>query len=88
LGHNMLMDLMIWYDKFYRPLPGRKYWLLCLPGNLIIWCQWCLWSVSLTLSVLRPLAAIVLRHFSGNFTRILIYAMKNWKGLWYFFSLL
>jgi hypothetical protein len=25
LGHNMLMDLMIWYDKFYRPLPGRKY---------------------------------------------------------------
>jgi hypothetical protein len=35
----------------------------------------------LTLSVLRPLAAIVLGHFSGNFTRVLIHAIKNSKGL-------
>jgi hypothetical protein len=38
-------------------------------------------NVCLTLSVLRPLAAIVLGHFSGNFTRVLIHAIKNSKGL-------
>jgi hypothetical protein len=43
-------------------------------------------SVLLTLSVLDPLAAIMLGHFSGNFTRVLIHAIKNSKGfLWYFF---
>jgi hypothetical protein len=35
---------------------------------------------ALTLSVLRPLAAIELGHFSGNFTRVLIHAIKNSKG--------
>jgi hypothetical protein len=35
----------------------------------------------LALSVLRPLAAIVLGPFSVNFTRVLIHAMKNSKGL-------
>jgi hypothetical protein len=34
-----------------------------------------------TLSVLLPLAAIVLGHFSGNFTWVLIDAVKNSKGL-------
>jgi hypothetical protein len=34
-------------------------------------------NVALTLSVLRPLAAIVLGHFSGNFTRVLIHAIKK-----------
>jgi hypothetical protein len=37
-------------------------------------------SIYLTLSVLRPLAAIVLGHFSGNFTQVLIHAKKIQKG--------
>jgi hypothetical protein len=37
--------------------------------------------LAITLSVLRPLEAIMLGHFSGNFTRVLIHAIKNSKGL-------
>jgi hypothetical protein len=37
--------------------------------------------------VLRPLAAIVLVHFSGNFTRALIHAIKKFKRVTILFSL-
>jgi hypothetical protein len=40
-----------------------------------------IFTFNLTLSVLRPLAAIKLGQFSGNFTRVLIHAIKNSKGL-------
>jgi hypothetical protein len=40
----------------------------------------------LVLSVLRPPAAIVLGHFSGNFTRVLIHAIKIQKGYDTFFT--
>jgi hypothetical protein len=41
----------------------------------------------LTLSVLCPLAARVLGHFSGNFTRVLVHAIKKFKRAMILFSL-
>jgi hypothetical protein len=46
-----------------------------------------LWARHLTLSVLGHMAAIVLRPFSGNFTRAETHAVNNSEVLSYFFHL-
>jgi hypothetical protein len=48
-----------------------------LEVDKITWGSFVFRNFFLALSVLRPLAAIVLWHFSGNFTRVLIHAIKN-----------